>query len=282
MNDGLAFPFILLAVALAQGGSSISWIRWVGIDLVGELLLGTLIGWVGGRLIGWAMFRLPRLKLSDTGDGLVAVGVTLVAYATAQALHANGFVTVFVAAVTIRASAPEDAFHHAMSEFAEQIERVLVMLVLVIFGWGLAAGLLSPLTWSGALVGLSLIFLLRPLSAWIGFLGAKLHWQPKVLMAFFGIRGIGTLYYLQYGFNHATFEAREELWAVAAFAILISILLHGTTSTPLMRLADRFLKRQKREAREQGRAVTGNRLVPNGRATDQLTAPTVMSGGEDR
>ena len=74
-------------------------------------------------------------------------------------------------------------------------------------------------------------------------------------MAFFGIRGIGTLYYLQYAFNRASFEAREELWAVAAFAILISILLHGMTSTPLMRLADRIWRRQGRDARERTHAA---------------------------
>jgi NhaP-type Na+/H+ or K+/H+ antiporter len=248
LNDGLAFPFVLLALALAQP-EAISWPHWIGVDFFGHLVLGMVIGWVGGRVMGWVMFHLPRLKLSDTGDGLVAVGVTLIVYATAQAVDANGFIAVFVAAVKIRSSAPEDEFHHRMSEFSDQVERVLVMLVLVLFGWALAAGLLQSLTWSGALIGLGLIFVLRPASAWLGFVGGGLHWQPKALMAFFGIRGIGTLYYLQYAFGRAEFAERDTLWAMAGFTILVSILLHGTTSTPLMALADRLLKRNKIEER---------------------------------
>ena len=258
LNDGLAFPFVLLALALADG-HPVSWGHWLGIDLAWELVVGGLVGWVGGRLMGWTLFHIPRGKLSDTGDGLVAVGVTLIAYATAQALHANGFVAVFVCALAIRRSAPEHDFHHAMSEFSEQIERVLVMLVLVLFGWGAAAGLLASLTWAGALVALSLIAVVRPLSAWLGFLGSSHVWQAKALLAFFGIRGIGTLYYLQYAFTRSTFERHDEMGAMASFAILVSILLHGMTSTPLMIQADRLRRRYAREARKARRAASVSR-----------------------
>ncbi|MDJ0390942.1 cation:proton antiporter [Roseomonas sp. E05] len=246
LNDGLAFPFVTLAVLLAQP-APVAWGRWLGLDLVSEMGLGVLIGWLGGRAMGWFMFHSPRLKLSDTGDGLAAVGVTLIAYATAEILGANGFVTVFVTGASIRASEPDAEFHRAMSGFAEQVERVLVMLVLVLFGWSLGAGLLQPLTWRGVLLALALILVLRPASAWLGFLGTDLRWQPKALMAFFGIRGIGTLFYMQYAFARARFGDHDALWAVVAFTVLLSILLHGVTSTPLMRMAERRLRRRRRE-----------------------------------
>jgi NhaP-type Na+/H+ or K+/H+ antiporter len=250
LNDGLAFPFVMLAI-LGLKPEAVPWLHWFSVDLVLELVVGAVIGWGGGRLMGFAMFHLPKLRLSDTGDGLVAVAVTLMAYATAQALHANGFVTVFVAAAAIRRSAPVGDFHHAMSAFSEQIERVLVMLVLLLFGWGLGAGLLAPLTWEGALVALALIFVFRPLSAWLSFLRTPVRWQAKALMAFFGIRGIGTLYYLQYAFNRSDFAETRALAAVAAFAILVSILVHGITSTPLMQMADAFLARRRARRRHE-------------------------------
>jgi len=86
---------VVLAILLAQPGP-VEWWHWIGVELVGGLVLGALIGWLGGRAMGWAIFCLPRLKLEDTGDGLVAVGVVLIAYATAQILGGNGFVAVFV------------------------------------------------------------------------------------------------------------------------------------------------------------------------------------------
>ena len=242
LNDGLAWPFITLALIGINPGP-IDWAHWVGVTLLLELAAGALLGWAGGRAMAWLLFHVPRLRLSDTRDGLVAVGITLMAYATALVLHANGFVAVFVCAATIRRSAPEEAFHHAMSEFSEQVERVLVMLVLVVFGWGLGAGLLDGLTWPGALLALALIFVFRPLAAWVSFAGTRLHWQSRALMAFFGIRGIGTLFYLLYGLNRADFPESGAIVAVACFAILVSVVLHGVTSTPLMALADRMLKR---------------------------------------
>ncbi len=195
--------------------------------------------------MGWMMFRLPGPSLSRTGDGLVALGITLMAYATAQMLHAYGFVTVFAAAVTIRASARNHEFHGAMAQFSDQIERMLLMVVLVVFGAAVASGLLRSLSWAEVAAGLALILAVRPLSAWLAFAGSGLTWQPKALMAFFGIRGVGTLYYLLYAFRHGALTNQTAIWNVAGFTVLVSVLLHGTTSTPLMDWAARIRIRRR-------------------------------------
>lgn len=241
LNDGLAFPFVLLALALSRG-QSINWERWITWDFIGKLALGVMVGWIGGRAIGWLMFRLPRLRLSETGDGLVAVSVTLLVYAVALALNAYAFVSVFVAGVTIRASAPRDIFHTALAQFSEQIERVLLAIVLVPFGVALGAGLLAGLTYGEIAVGLALIFLVRPITVALGFIGSPAHWQSKAVMAFFGIRGIGTLYYLCHFLPQGSFTEHAALWRVSGFIILVSILLHGTLSTPVMRRMERLYK----------------------------------------
>lgn len=251
LNDGLAFPFILLAIALQIDAPD--FLRWFAIQFLGELVLGVAIGWGFGWVSGYVIFRLPAARLSDTGDGLIAIGVTLLTYAVTMALHGNGFIAVFVAALTIRSICPDDEFHIAMAAFASQVERVLLMLVLLVFGWAVGRGLLASLTWKDAAISFAVLLIFRPVAAWAAFRGAALSVLSRRLMAFFGIRGVGTIFYLQYAFNRTPFAERKEIWAIAGFAILGSILLHGFTSTPLMTWADR--RRAQKKDGDIGEAV---------------------------
>lgn len=239
-NDGLAFPFILLALALQAG--SVSWGRWIGMDLIGELVIGGVVGVVLGRLMGAVMFR-PGISLSNTGDGLVAIGATFLIYGATMLLHGNGFVAVFVGALAIRSSQREDDFHAKMADFAGQVERVLVMLVLVLFGWAVGRGLLASLTWPEAALAAALLLVFRPLASGLAFAGSSAPRTAKLLMGIFGIRGIGTIYYLLYAFQTARFAEAAMLWNVAGTAILMSIVVHGVLSTPLMQHADRLRAR---------------------------------------
>lgn len=242
LNDGLAFPFILLAIALQQG--PVDWVHWPLVALFGELTIGTLIGWALGAGAGYLMFRLPAAKLSDTGDGLAAIGVTFAAYALAVLVHGNGFIAVFIAALTIRSTCPDDDFHAAMSEFSGQVERVLMTIVMLLFGWAIGRGLLAPLGLGGAALAVGIVFVIRPLACAVAFLRSDAPGMSKRLMGFFGIRGIGTFFYLQYAFNRASFAERADLWAIAAATILLSIVVHGVTATPLMAKADERRRRR--------------------------------------
>ena len=109
----------------------------------------------------------------------------------------------------------------------------------MLFGGAVATGLLEALTWRDAVVGLAVLFVVRPIAGWIGMLGGSCPPRDRLLMGFLGIRGIGTFYYVAYGLNHGDFGDSERLWAVTGFVVLVSILIHGMTSTPLMRLLDR-------------------------------------------
>ena len=98
LNDGLSFPFVYLAIALALSeASGTPWFRdWVMIDVVWRLTVGVCVGWMAGWLLGYASFRLPkRAKLSRTGDGFVALGITCLTYALTELAHGYGFVGVF-------------------------------------------------------------------------------------------------------------------------------------------------------------------------------------------
>ena len=263
LNDGLAFPFILLAISVQSG--TVDWLHWSLMQVVLDLVLGVAIGCGLGAVAGYLMFRLPAAKLSDTGDGLVAIGVTFSAYALTVLFHGNGFVAVFVAALTIRSTCPDNEFHAAMSDFSGQIERVLLTVVMVLFGWAIGKGLLAPLDLRGALLAVAIVFVIRPLASLVAFAGVKTPGLSKILMGFFGIRGIGTLFYLQYAFNREHFAERSEIWAIAGATILLSIIVHGMTATPLMARAD--AARERRLARDgQSSAGTEPQL---GRSTSE-------------
>lgn len=249
LNDGLAFPFVALAVGLTATSVESLWKDWLLIDVIWKIGCGGLVGYIAGRVFGWLTFKLPRLKLSKTGDGLVAVGVTLVSYGATELAHGYGFVAVFIAAMTLRATDRGHDFHSAMAEFSEQIERVLMVIVLVIFGGAIASGVLTALRWEDAIAGAAMLLLIRPITGWIALLSIPLPAAVRALVAFFGIRGLGTFYYMAYAMNRTSFDAAPRLWALASVVVLSSVVLHGVTATPVMNWVDRRRHTHRKEHR---------------------------------
>jgi sodium/hydrogen antiporter len=123
LNDGLAFPFTNLAIAIAVGGN---WfLGWFLDDVVLKLSIGLVSGLVLGRLIGWLTFgRRSRYAFARSGEGLVAFGITLTVYGVTEMLHGYGFLAVFVAAVTLRQREKSHEFCGVMHDFADTLERI--------------------------------------------------------------------------------------------------------------------------------------------------------------
>ena len=143
MNDGLAFPFVHLAILLAtvDATGNAGLLNWLTIDVGWRLAAGVAVGVAVGRGLGWLTFRMPnRARLSRTGDGFVALGITTVAYSVAEMMQGYGFLAVFVAAVAFRATERRHRYHEKLHDFVEQIERLLMMILLVLFGGALAVG----------------------------------------------------------------------------------------------------------------------------------------------
>ena len=252
LNDGLAVPFVNLAMALAGSGSlaDVPWSHWLAVDVLWKILVGAVLGALIGRILGWLTFHLPNLsKLSRTGDGFVALGVTCIAYGCVQAVDGYGFVGVFAAALALRASSHGHDYHRKMHNYAEELERLLMMVLLVGFGAMLAAGgLLQALTWHAFAFAMLALLVVRPLACWIGLLGSGRSREDRAVVSFFGIRGLGTVYYLAFAMSHATFPEADLLWATAGLTVLISILLHGVTVTPVLRALDRRMGRDTESA----------------------------------
>ena len=257
LNDALAFPFVHLAILASLGGLAVGseLTDWALVDVIWKIAAGTGVGWLVGAGFGLLLFRSETRSLSRLGDGLVALAATFVAYSVAELAHGYGFLAVFVAAVTIRNWEREHDFHQEMHDLSDQIERLLIMLLLVLFGGALANGLMASLTWMDAAIGLAILLVVRPVAGLIAMIGAPQPFREKLLLAFLGIRGVGSVYYVAYGINHGEFGSSERLWSIVGFVILASILIHGVTATPLL---DRLARWRG------GGAESGPDLAPKG------------------
>jgi NhaP-type Na+/H+ or K+/H+ antiporter len=240
LNDGLAFPFTNLAILIALEGTSAS--AWLGDFVVVELGykvgVGLLGGIVVGRALAWAIFA-RKSPLPSIRDGMIALAATLVAYAGTEMVGGYGFLAVFVAAVVIRNQERKHSYLEVMHQFSDQIERLLSAVVLILFGGALASGILRFLNWRDIAVAIAIVVLVRPAAGMLGLARSKMSRPERRAVAFFGIRGVGSFYYLAYASNQVEFIQVEQVWAITALVVTISIVVHGVTATPVMACIDR-------------------------------------------
>jgi NhaP-type Na+/H+ or K+/H+ antiporter len=249
LNDGLAFPFVYAAIAIATVGlAPTEWFgRWLTLDVAYRLAVGVggglLIGWLLGKLFFRA--RSETLRLARHSEGFLALAATFLAYGLVEMIHGYGFLAVFVAARAIRSAERSHEFHQVLHDFAEQVERLLTVLLLLLLGGAVVGGLLAPLTWTAAAVGLALVFLIRPVAGWIALRGAPGRPAEHWVIALFGIRGVGSFYYLAYATTHADFPQADLLWATIGLVVIVSVVVHGIAATPVMQLLDRAGERSR-------------------------------------
>jgi NhaP-type Na+/H+ or K+/H+ antiporter len=246
INDGLAFPFTYAAVALSTAGLTwASFGHWVGVDLVWRLVAGLAVGLGIGWLLGKLFFNAPLqpLRLADHAEGFVALAATFLAYGLTELVHGYGFVAVFVCACAIRAAERSHGFHKVLHSWVEQLERLITVLILVLLGGALSRGLLDALQLRDVALVVALLLVVRPALGWLGMIGTGTGPRERAVISFFGVRGIGSLFYISWALEHGDFAQPERLWAVVALTVAASVLLHGVTATPAMALLDRERQR---------------------------------------
>lgn len=241
LNDGAAFPFVYAAILLAGAGGVTDWgLAWVGWYLVGKTLIAVVVGAVSGYALARLAFRSQRevLRLAEAGDPILAVAATLGVYGLTEVLSGYGFLAVFICGVALRSLERDHSFHASLHEFIGHLEHMLTWMLLLLLGAAVSQGLLSALTWGGAVVGVLLVLVVRPATAWIALHSTVLGPRERLATAFFGVRGVGSIYYIAYATGAARFTGTDLLWSTVGFTVLLSVLVHGVTSTPLMRRLD--------------------------------------------
>lgn len=245
LNDGLAFPFVYLAIKTAEAfsegdrlTSELLW-SWFTHDVLWKIGAGLLVGIFVGKIMAKLVFS-KYSKETTISQGYVVIALTLVAYGLAEFVHSYGFIAVFVAAFVFRRSEHQHSYHQKLHDFAEQSEGLLMSLVLVTFGMFLGQGLQSgvELTWRVYIVSFTFLLLIRPLGGFIALTGLKLPRTEKYAISALAIRGIGTLYYLSYALNQGFFGEEDalKLWVVCSIVILASIFIHGLSAPKLLKM----------------------------------------------
>lgn len=265
LNDGTAFPFLMLGLGLLglhQLGPGLS--PWLAIDVLWATGAGIAVGGVLGTAVGKFVLYLRRTHREALGlDDFLALGLIALAYGVALACHAYGFLAVFAAGLALRrvermgtahsrqpeverlnldgASNDEVAAHpdkapafmaEAVLAFNEQLERIGEVVIVVIVG-----SLLSPdlLQWRILWLVPVLFIVVRPLSVLVGLIGAGVTGRERAMIAWFGVRGVGSAYYLAFAIVHGLPAAfREDVVGVTLAVIATSVIVHGVTVTPFM------------------------------------------------
>jgi NhaP-type Na+/H+ or K+/H+ antiporter len=267
LNDGAAFPFVMLGLGLLglHDLGTDGW-RWLAIDVLWSMSGGLLIGGVLGTLIGRLVVYLrSRHKESVGFDEFLALGLVALAYGVAGLSHASGFMAVFAAGLALQrvkeqpgaaadpallvtglqssqakealASDSQYASAYLLQEvrgFNEQLERIAEVTIVLVIGAMLSYTYLhADVLWFALL----LLVVVRPVSVWLGLLGAPVSRDQRILISWFGIRGIGSIYYLMYAINHGlSIPLAKEIIALTLTMVAVSIVLHGISVTPLMNL----------------------------------------------
>ncbi|WP_448613186.1 cation:proton antiporter [Modestobacter sp. URMC 112] len=243
LNDGLAFPFTYAAIAMVTvGAAPANWLgKWLLLDVVWRIAAGVAVG----IAVGWVLRLLffsegsRRAGLADRAGGFVALASVFLAYGVAELAAGYGFIAVFVCACTIRAGERSHGQHQVLHTYVEQLERLLTVLVLVLLGGAVARGALADVGWAEAALAAAVLLVVRPVTGWLALSGGPTGVRERGVISFFGVRGIGSLYYVAYATTEADFPGREELWAVTILVVLGSVVLHGVTATPVMAWLDR-------------------------------------------
>lgn len=255
LNDGTAFPFVMLALGvlgLHDLGPG-AW-RWWTVDLLWPVTGGLVIGWVMGWSFSRAVLHLRRQREQAFGmESFLTLGLIALTYGLALTAHTYGFLAVFVAGLAMRSveyadsgrresvppakGTPPDTSAYmarAVLDFTLDIERLAELAVMLLIG-----ALLSATTFSAFSLGIAaaLLLVVRPLAVQVTLIGSPLTRTQRRLAAWFGIRGVGSAYYLAYVLSHGATGEQIAVVADAVLATIVaSVLLHGASATPVMRL----------------------------------------------
>jgi sodium/hydrogen antiporter len=235
LNDGAAFPFVMLALGLLGLHELGTFgLRWWGIDLLWATAAGLAIGWVLGIVFSKAVLFLRREREQALGmESFFTLGLIALSYGLATAVQAYGFLAVFASGLAMRRAERRDGLATAVLGFTLDLERLAELTVMVVIGSLLTRAAFSVET---VLVALFLMFVARPAAVWLTTLRSALSGHQRRLAAWFGIRGIGSMYYLAYAFAHGAATSQTRFVADAVLvSITLSVLLHGSSATPMMR-----------------------------------------------
>lgn len=238
LNDGLAFPFIWLAIGLTQTSTEFSLVEWAAYDVVYKIAAGIIVG----MLTGWAISNILFSKIGDAENGrsnvaLFVLAATFLSYGLAEFLGGYGFLSVFIAARAARALTKDtqaEPYENEAHESADQLESILLAVILLWFGSFIGGTIWQFWTFTDAAIAATIVLILRPLAAWLALLGNDMDKIDRFKISFFGIRGMGSIFYVAFALAHTDFSNPEKVWSILSLTIIFSAAIHGSLARQWM------------------------------------------------
>lgn len=237
LNDGLAFPIVLLG-AYAAAEEDSGWLgQWLVADVAYKIVVAVALGAVGGYLIAASLVWLrERDLLSAHLDGWVALGAVLLVYGAAEVAGGYGFLAAFAAGLAFRRYEYDHELNRSVHDGAEVAEKFSELALILLLGSMVTVAGVGE-AGVGWLLVPALLLVIRPLSTLIAFIGSPIDARKRVFIGWFGVRGIGSLYYVAVALGLGILSADEGqtlFWTVAV-CIVVSIVVHGVSASPLAR-----------------------------------------------
>jgi sodium/hydrogen antiporter len=245
LNDALAFPFVYFGIYAIQDNNWHNWFKnWLLIDLIWAIASAIVMGFLVAKVIVLVDEKIQKKRVVDElMEDFIAISAILITYSLTETINGYGFLAVFVAGLIIQDSYRNPHKPMAQLEFIERLEKLLEVGTILLLG--------SILLWqpmfnyaSQSLIVIVFLFLvIRPVGAWLSTIGQRplhshrrsFHPATRLLFGWFGIRGVGSLYYLAYAFSHGLKgEVSEQISWITYTTIVASVVVHGISATPLM------------------------------------------------
>ncbi|MEM1130650.1 MAG: cation:proton antiporter [Pseudomonadota bacterium] len=229
LNDGLVLPFVILGATLASmsmGGVHASDLPSA---VLGQLAIAALVGigfgWITARLLGFAQ---RKGWASAPAQGIVFVAAAFAAFLASQTLGGNGFIATFVAGMVFGNTYRHDP--HSIRDFMEGIGQLLTIAAFLIFGAFLLPAAIAHMTWVAVAVAVGFLTFVRMVPIWLSLLGTETTLKERLVLGWFGPRGIASLLFTLIIMDEFDFPAEQELLACVAMTVVLSILAHGFSS----------------------------------------------------
>ncbi|MEH2329267.1 cation:proton antiporter [Nostoc sp.] len=257
LNDALAFPFVYFGIHALEDDNWGNWFKqWITVDLIWAIAVGIIMGIVVAKSLVWIEQRIQKRRATDElMEDFVAISTILLTYSLTEMVNGYGFLAVFVAGLVVQRSYRNPEKPLAQLEFVEQIEKLLEVGTILLLGSILLLQPMLKYAGQSLLVIILLFLIIRPVGVWISTIGKPpleshrrtLHPGTRLLFGWFGIRGVGSLYYLAYAFGHGLKgEAGEQIAWITYTTIVVSVIVHGISTTPLMKWYERNLANERK------------------------------------
>lgn len=251
LNDALAFPFVYFGLFWLKDDRWQNWlIQWVAVDVIWAIAAGIGMGILVSRAVVWVDKRVQRLRPADSlMEDFVALSIVLLTYSLTEVVNGYGFLAVFVAGMVAQFSYRNPDKKSSQLEFTETIEKLMEVGTILLLGSLLRIEPILKYLPQALLIAALLFFVIRPLGAWLCTMGEQYTPVRRILFGWFGIRGVGSLYYLFYALGSGLKgDQGEQIAWITFMTIALSVVLHGTTATPLMKWYEQYSDRQRKRS----------------------------------